>query len=697
MADTTQEFESARVRELEELLAREVAGRRRAEEALRHSDARFRFIAKNLHEMVLAYDMQRRLTFVNAAAQALTGYSAGDLKEEGFICWVHPEDRARMLSYWDGLFEGMSFQEEEYRLVTRDGRVRWMAASWGPLLDENGRQVGVQGREREVTERRMAEATLRIREERYRTLFEESPFPMWEEDFSQVKEFLDDLKARGVSDVRAHLMQHRDVAEECVRRIRILDVNHAARQFYGAENKDELLGGLSPIIDEPGWEVICAEIGRLAAGDATFHAEFETRTMRGEMRAVSMIVSLEPSPGDWSRVIVSFFDITDRKRLEEQFLQSQKLESLGRLAGGIAHDFNNLLMVITGYSELLLGDAEVNDRIASGLREIKTAGERGAELTEQLLAFSRKRLGQPRVLNLNAVIRESQGMLERVLGEDVRLVVALDSELSMVRADRGQMHQVLMNLVVNGREAMPDGGALHIETANVMEGGSAFVRLRVADTGVGMDERTRQHVFEPFFTTKSASKGTGLGLATVFGAVTQAGGRIGVTSEPGHGTVFTLLFPAIAAAPRAESRVESGAETSAGSGTVLVVEDQEDVRRLTVLILKGMGYEVLEAADGMQALEEAERFPGTIRLMLTDVIMPGMNGKQLAEQMAQVRSDMKVVFMSGYTDRIMSPDGVLDNSVTYLQKPFSSQQLHAKVEEVLKGGQDSEVKSDTPL
>ena len=682
MADSRAQSESLRVQELEELLARETAARLRLEEALRESDARFRFIARNLSEMVLAYDMERRLTFVNPAAQTLTGYSAADLQNERFICWVHPDDRPRMLGYWDRLFDGHAFQDEEYRLVTRDGRVKWVAASWGPLLDESGRQVGVQGREREVTERRMAEETLRIREERYRALFEESPFPMWEEDFSGVKELLDEWQARGITDVRAHLAQNRPDAEECVRRIRVLDVNHAARQFYGAAAKEELMGDLSRIFDEPAWDVMGAELGALAAGSSIYKAEFDTRTIGGETRTVSMIVSLQPSPGDWSRVIVSFIDITDRKRLEEQFLQSQKLESLGRLAGGIAHDFNNLLMVITGYSELLISDVELSQPALRGLRQIKSAGERGAELTEQLLAFSRKQIGQPRALSLNALISESQSMLERLMGEDVHLVVALEPEAATIRADRGQMHQVLMNLVVNAREAMPDGGVLKIETANVTEAGAAFVRLRVADTGMGMDERTRQHVFEPFFTTKHAARGTGLGLATVFGVVTQAGGHISVTSEAGRGSEFSLFLPRISGPAKPETCVPVR-EASIGWGTVLVVEDQADVRRLAVLILASLGYDVLEAADGSEALAVAEGFAGTIRLMLTDVIMPGMNGRQLADRMALVRPEMRVVFMSGYTDRIMSKDGVLDSSVAYLQKPFTSEQLNVKVRQVL--------------
>ena len=684
MADSQPQFESPRVRELEELLAREIAARQRVEDALRQSEARFRAMARNLTEMVLAYDMQRRLTFVNPAAQTLTGYSAADLEKEHFICWVHTDDRARMLGYWDRLYEGHSFHNEEYRLVTRDGRTKWVSASWGPLLDESGRQVGVQGRERDVTEQRLAEETLRIRVEHYRTLFEESPFPMWEEDFSQVKEFLDQLKARGIADVRAHLLHNHEEARECVRRIKILDVNHAARQFYGASTKEQLMGDLSQIIDDSAWDVICEEMGAFAAGELVYKAEFETKIISGEMRAVSMIVSRESSHDDWSRVIVSFFDITDRKRLEEQFLQSEKLESLGRLAGGIAHDFNNLLMIIAGYSELLLSDAALSERVRSALVEIRSAGQRGAELTGQLLAFSRKQIGQPRALNLNTLIRESQSMLERVLGEDVRLLVVLEPESAIIRADRGQMHQVLMNLVVNAREAMPHGGVLRVETRSLVENGSRVVRLRVADTGVGMDEQTRQHVFEPFFTTKSKAKGTGLGLATVFGVVTQAGGRVSVTSEPGKGSVFSLYLPCVSQTARVEVESEGNREVSTGSGTVLVVEDQEEVRRLTVLILQGFGYDVLEASHAGEALDAAARFGGTIRLMLTDVIMPGMNGRQLADRMAQLYPATKVIFMSGYTDRIMSPDGVLDKSVSYLQKPFTPEELHAKVQQVLR-------------
>jgi CheY-like chemotaxis protein len=383
-------------------------------------------------------------------------------------------------------------------------------------------------------------------------------------------------------------------------------------------------------------------------------------------------------------VIVSFFDITDHKRLEEEVLQSQKLESLGRLAGGVAHDFNNLLMIISGYSDLLLGDPALAPNVRSGLTQIRNAGQRGAELTQQLLAFSRKQIGQPRPVSLNSLIRESQSMLQRVIGEDIELVFRLDPAIWTIRADPGQLHQVLMNLVVNAREAMPGGGLLTIETCNESEPAGDFARLSVSDTGVGMDDRTRRHVFEPFFTTKSMSKGNGLGLATVFGVVTQAGGHLAVSSEPGKGSVFSLSFPRINAPAHPDAGTAAERPASRTAGAVLLVEDEDEVRRLAGIILGNMGFTVLEAGDAGQAIKHAKRFDGDIRLMLTDVIMPGMNGRELADRMGELRPQTKVIFMSGYTDRIMTRDGVLDDSVEYLQKPFTAEQLSATVYRVLR-------------
>ena len=680
------------------LIARELTEHNLSVEAAHNSESRFRLMAKNLTDMVLAYDMQRRLIFANPAARDLTGYSPEDLEREQFICWIHPDDRERMLSHWDRLFIGESFYEEEYRLVTKDGRIKWAVASWGPIVNDHGEQVGVQGRERDVTERKLAEETwhqteqrLRIDEERYRALFENSPFPMWEENFSSVKEYLELLLRSGVHDLREYLNTNREAVEECLRRVKVIDVNRAAREFYGTADKQQLLESLPQLFDDQAFETFRDEIATLAETNSVFKTEFLARTLKGEPRSVSMIVTVTGSPNlDWSRVIVSFFDITDRKHLEEQVLQSQKLESLGRLAGGIAHDFNNLLTVINGYSDWLLKQLDPQDTVGSCIAAIKSAGERGAELTQQLLAFSRKQPAQLRPMSVNVLVQESQELLRRMIGADVTLTLSLEPDLGAVKADQGQMHQVLMNLVMNAREAMPGGGALTIETANVClgtslqeqntPGGRPFVRLSVVDTGQGIDEPTRKHLFEPFFTTKSVRKGTGLGLATVFGIVTQAGGHISVTSEAGKGAAFKIYLPSIDSPAMHEDVRRDDVDSFHSSGTVLVVEDQEEVRRLTCILLRELGFDILATADASEALMIMEQHGSRIQILLTDIIMPGMNGRELAERLLHTYPALKVIFMSGYTDRVMGENGEIEASLAFLPKPFT----RAKLIEVLR-------------
>ena len=637
-------------------------------------------IANSLTEMVMAYDMDRKLVFVNPAVETLTGYSVEELKQENFICWIHPEDQRRMLGLWDGLFEGRSFHEEEYRLITKDGRMRWALGSWTPIRDDAGRQVGVHGRDLDITQRKLAETALRhseqklrADEERYRNLFENSPFPMWEEDFSEVRRYLDELAARGVSDLLDHLTRDRSAVAECVRRVRILDVNGAARRFYGAESKEELLAGLDKIFDEASLDVFRQEIAALAETGESFQVEFWARTLKGEERLVHMIVSMvESARSDWSKVIVSFVDITDRKRLEEQLVQSQKMESLGRLAGGIAHDFNNLLTVINGYSDWILQEITDDHPFRARLAEVRAAGAQCAELTQQVLAFSRKQVVRPGLLDLNRLIKESHGMLDRILGDDIRIVTRLSPDLGTVTADRSQMHQVLMNLVVNARDAMPGGGTLGIETRNVEA--PPQVLLEIRDTGYGIDETTRQHLFEPFFTTKKGHRNTGLGLATVFGIVSHAGGRIEVDSQPGQGAAFRIYLPRVEVAPD-EAADQSRERPQGGTGLVLVVEDREDVRTLTCRMLQELGYRVLAAEGGTEALEVARLHSGPIRLLLTDVVMPGMNGRDLVREIRRLYPGTRAIFMSGYTDRILADGGALESKAYYLQKPFTLGQL----------------------
>jgi PAS domain S-box-containing protein len=387
-------------------------------------------------------------------------------------------------------------------------------------------------------------------------------------------------------------------------------------------------------------------------------------------------------------------DVTDRLHLEDQLRQAQKLESIGRLAGGVAHDFNNLLTVINGYSAFLLKGLKAGDPLRSHAEEIKTAGDRAARLTKQLLAFSRKQIIEPIVLDLNTTIRESTPMLQRLIGEDIVLETHLDGCLGRVMADPDQIHQVIMNLAVNARDAMPAGGALDIETTNVEideAGGAAmhhaatpgrYVLMSVTDTGHGMDETIRKDIFEPFFTTKEVGKGTGLGLSTVYGIVRQNGGWIDVWSEVDVGTAFKMYFPRIDASPA--PRRNGIATTAKGGGeTVLVVEDQDAVRAFAAAALRQSGYDVLEAADGNEAIAVAERHQGRLHLLLTDVVMPGMNGKELSERLKELRPNLKVVLISGYTADVIAHRGVLDPGVAFLHKPFSPEELTAKVREAL--------------
>ena len=638
-----------------------------------------RLIAKNLTEMVLAYDMDRKLVFVNPAVETLTGYSIEDIEKENFICWIHPDDQDRMLTFWELLFSGTSFRDEEYRLITKDGRIKWVSASWTPILDDSGRQVGVQGREFDLTRRKLTETAMRHSEEklradeaRYRDLFENSPFPMWEEDFSGIKEYLDTLRQAGVEDIRRHLMENRGSIEECIRRVRILDVNRAARDFYGASKKEQLLRGIDEMFDDPAYEVFADEMATLAEGNGRFQTEFIVRTLKREDRLVDMIVSIvESARHDWSRVIVSFFDVTDRKRLEEQLVQSQKMESLGRMAGGVAHDFNNLLTIINGYSDWMLMEMEQASPFRARLAEIRKAGERCAALTQQLLAFGRKQVVRFRPLDLNRLVNESQNMLDRILGDDIRLLTRLEPNLGIIEADPAQMEQVLINLALNAREAMPAGGTLTIETRNIA--GPPQVQLEIRDTGQGMDESTKRHLFEPFFTTKKGSKNSGLGLAIVFGIISNAGGRIDVDSRTGAGTAVRISLPRTEAQPAAAAPVIAPAKTSGGgSGTVLVVEDRDDVRSLTCRMLEQLGYRIVEAASGAAAVQIARTCGNEpIPLVLTDVVMPGMNGLEVVDELRRLNPKVKAVFMSGYTDSVLTKRGRLDPSIIYLQKPFS--------------------------
>jgi two-component system cell cycle sensor histidine kinase/response regulator CckA len=386
-------------------------------------------------------------------------------------------------------------------------------------------------------------------------------------------------------------------------------------------------------------------------------------------------------------------DITGRKRLEEQLLQTQKMEAIGRLAGGVAHDFNNLLTVINGYSAQALESLNESDPLHQEIEQINKAGERAASLTRQLLAFSRRQILTPRVLDLNGIVSDMDRMLRRVLGEDIRLVATLERGLDSVHADPGQIEQVIMNLAVNARDAMPNGGQLLIETANIeLDDAYAqkqravvpgrYVMLAVSDTGHGMDQETQERIFEPFFTTKPKGEGTGLGLSTVLGIVQQSGGNIWLYSEVGKGTTFKVYFPRIAAKPDPPLQ-RSQAKLATGSETILVVEDEDGVRLLILSVLKRAGYKVLEARGGNEALSLCESHQGSIHLVLTDTVMPQMSGRELISRLTGFRPESKYLFMSGYTDKAIVQHGAFDPQTPFLQKPFTPAALAAKVRETL--------------
>ncbi len=402
---------------------------------------------------------------------------------------------------------------------------------------------------------------------------------------------------------------------------------------------------------------------------------------------------IETDEGTFAIAFVS--DISQRKRLEEQLLHAQKMEAVGRLAGGVAHDFNNMLTVIAGYNRMILDELSPIDPLRGYAEEILKAADRAGAITNQLLAFSRRQIAKPRVILLNMVIAQTDKMLRRLIGEDVHLQLSLGSDVGNIKADPGHVEQAIVNLVVNARDAMPDGGRLTIETANVhldenyvrthlgVTPGD-FVMVAVSDTGHGMDAETRRHIFEPFFTTKEKGRGTGLGLATVYGIVKQAGGDIWVYSEPGRGTTFKLYFPRVS--EPLSDEVDAGnapAPASETAETILLVEDETAVRELTLKMLRQLGYTVLTAESADDAMRVSEAYAGKLSLLVTDVVMPGMSGRQLADALVLVRPGIKVLFLSGYTENTVVHHGVLDAGVDFLPKPFSRDVLGKKLREIL--------------
>ena len=480
----------------------------------------------------------------------------------------------------------------------------------------------------------------------------------------------------------------------------LLDVNPALVSMLGYSSGKELVGrNLANLYSDSQQWFSLADSLRLLEKFQGLSADW----LRDDRTVVSVRLSGRAFRDERNTIFFELFaeDVTERRALEQQLRQAQKMEAVGRLAGGIAHDFNNLLMVISGYSEFLLGQLGEDPALRGHAQEIANAAGRATSLTRQLLAFSRKQMLAPKIVDLNSVVTENVKMLTRLIGEDIDLVMVPGPDIGAVKADPGQIEQVIMNLAVNARDAMPHGGKLTIETANVtldahyarfhapVKPGD-YVMLAISDTGVGMDADTQAHIFEPFYTTKGL-KGTGLGLSTVYGIVKQSEGYIWLYSEAGKGTSFKIYLPRFSATGEAlaaqPALVADADQPAPGHETILLVEDEENLRRLARQYLENQGYNVIDAPDGATAIQISQEHKGPIHLLLTDVIMPGMTGRELANQVSPTRPEMRVLYMSGYTENHIGHNGTLDQGITLLQKPFTLPSLKAKVREML----------DTPL
>jgi two-component system cell cycle sensor histidine kinase/response regulator CckA len=477
---------------------------------------------------------------------------------------------------------------------------------------------------------------------------------------------------------------------------RIVLANHRAEEMFGY-TREELLGGRIEML------LPDSKRGSHVRDRDRYFDSPHTRPMgigmdlagrRRDGTEFPVEVSLSHVEMEDGRYAIAFVsDISQRKHLEDQLMHAQKMEAVGRLAGGVAHDFNNMLTVISGYNRMILDELSTLDPLRGYAEEILKAADRAGALTQQLLAFSRRQVMQPRVISVNNVIAQTEKMLRRLIGEDVELLFGLAVDAGNIKADPGHVEQAIVNLAVNARDAMPLGGRLNIETANVhLDENYArthmgvtpgdFVMIAVSDNGTGMDAETRRRIFEPFFTTKEKGKGTGLGLATVYGIVKQTGGDIWVYSEPQRGTTFKLYFPRVRE-EAADAAAAEPAQASDAHETILVVEDEKAVRDLTMRMLQRLGYKLLAASSGAEAIEISRAHTGPIHLLLTDVVMPNMSGRQLADALEPSRPDMKVLYLSGYTENTVIHHGVLDANVEFLPKPFSREILAKKLREIL--------------
>ncbi len=684
------------------LIYRDITQNKRAERALIESESKFRAVAETAASAIYIHDNTRFL-YVNRAAEQISGYSRTEfMATDDPWLLVHPEFRDEMRQRGEARLRGESVPSRyEFKIVTKSSEIRWLDFSANSIAFEG--QNATLATAVDITERKRAEE---LQAALYRIADQTSAAT--------------DLQAfyPAIHSIVGELMDARNFY------IALYDEDAGQLSFpYFVDQEDPApapkpLGkGLTEYVLRTGEpQLVSAERFQklVRSGEVekigTPAIDWLGVPMRKSDKAFGVLVVQSYSEnvryGARDKEILNFVGqhvatAIEHKRAEnalrqseKQLWQSQKMEAVGRLAGGVAHDFNNLLTVIKGYTELMLEDLKPSDPMRAEMDEVQKAADRAAALTRQLLAFSRRQVLAPEVVNLNFLVEDMNKLLRRVLGEDIELCIRLDDGLGSAKADPGQIEQVIMNLAVNARDAMPRGGKLTLETANVeldqayarehavVKPGS-YVMLAISDTGCGMDAETLSHVFEPFFTTKEQGKGTGLGLSTVYGIVKQSGGYIWPYSEPRMGTSFKIYLPRVdEMAERAQARAQA-ASGLGGTETILLVEDEEGVRALTRQLLQRHGYTVLEAEHGEDALLLCERYSGPIHLVLSDVVLAQMSGRELVQRLSPLRREMKVLYMSGYSDEAIVHHGVLEPGTAFLQKPFTTESLMRKLREVL--------------
>jgi two-component system cell cycle sensor histidine kinase/response regulator CckA len=630
----------------------------RAEEALRRSEANLRAILNTSLQAFMLVDRKGTIQALNPTAAEWGARMLGRRLGEGDSIHPLPPDSAE--GFRVALTGDASSAERCLRGV--DGVERWYEMNHAPVVDERGEVIGVCVNARDVSERKQAEQALRESEARYRDLFDNAS----------------DLVCTTTLDGT------------------FLYVNPA---WHGAIGfPDEVLAGrrFLDLLHADSRERYLDVVARAKAGETLGHVELVLVTAAGMPLTLEGNISCTISDGTPARIRGIYRDVTARKRVDEQLRRAERLQAAGRLAGGVAHEVNNMMTGVLGFSEFLLRGLDINDPRRMEVREIIKAGTRAADVTRQLLAFTRQQFLRPEVLQVNAVVHDLENMLRRVLGEDHVLHLTLDREAGEIRADRGQLEQVLVNLILNARDAMPDRGRVTVSTGLAvlddayaqLHGGvtiprGEYVRLAVSDTGVGMERDLQARIFEPFFTTKPVGQGTGLGLSTVYGIVKQSEGFIWVYSEPGLGSTFKIYLPRVGAGGASHVNVERGMGAQGGSETIMVVEDEDMVRSLASRGLREQGYTVIEARHGADALRQLELHPSAIDLVISDVVMPEMGGRELGRRLATLRPSMPVLYTSGYTGEDVIQRGLLDPGVPFQQKPFAPEELARKVREML--------------